>query len=127
MYGTKRVRQAIGTIYRGDLEGDFGDVLNKLMAEYGHYKQFLDEPHEVSERSGYGRNKYLDGVDKKLVKFDKLYLDWQDTYDNEKELVVIGERDMDASELAAYAEELKKQKQREIEQLKKLKEKYPDA
>jgi hypothetical protein len=126
-YGTKKVRQAIGTIYRGDFEGDFGEVLNSFMAEYASYKKYLDEPHEVTERSGYGKHLYLDGTDKKTVKFDSLHLDWQDTYDDEKELRVVGERAMDAGELAAYEAELEKSKEREIEQLRKLKEKYPNV
>lgn len=123
-YGTKRVHQALGTIYRYDLEGDFGEALNNFMAEYNDYKKYLEEPHELVDC---GRHMYLDGVDKKNVKFDKISLDWQDTYENEKELVVYGERDMDSSELAAYEVELEKSKQREIEQLKKLREKYPNA
>jgi hypothetical protein len=126
-YGKKKVRQVLGTIDRYDLEGDFHEAVNRFADEYASYKEYLDEPHEIPERSGYGKSMYLDGVDNKTIKFDKLYLDWQDTYDNEKELQVVGERDMDASELAAYDAELEKQKQREIEQLKKLKEKYPDA
>lgn len=126
-YSKKRVRQVLGTIYRGDFEGNFGEVLNSFMAEYASYKNYVDEPHEVVERSGYGKHLYLDGVEKKTVKFDSIHLDWQDTYDDEKELRVIGERAMDAGELAAYEAEVELGKQREIEQLRKLKEKYPNV
>ena len=127
MYGAKRVRQALGTIYRGDLEGDFNEVINRLLAEFGRYRKHCEEVHEITERADYGRHLYLDGTDKKAVKFDKLYLDWRDTYDDEKELWVIGERDMDASELAAMEAEFEASKEREKEQLRKLKEKYPDV
>lgn len=126
-YGTKKVRQALGIIYRDSFEGDFGEVVNRLLVEYGDWRKYLEEPHELTERSGYGKHLYLDGTDKKTVKFDKLFLDWRDTYEDDKELWVIGERAMDASELAAYAAELEQQKEREKEQLRKLREKYPDA
>jgi hypothetical protein len=127
LYGTKRVRQALGTIYRGDFEGDFGESVNRFANEYASYKKYLDEPHEFGTKWLYGQHMYLDGTDNKMVQFDKLMLDWQDTYDDEKELRVIGERDMDSQELAAMEIETEKQVDREKEQLRKLKEKYPNG
>lgn len=124
--GKKRVRQTLGAISTYDLEGEFGNAVNNFMAEYGHYKKYIDEATEIKE-TGYASQKYLDGVDKKTVKFDKLLLDYRNNYDDEKQLCVVGERDMDVSELAAMGEETKQQQEREKEQLRKLREKYPDA
>jgi hypothetical protein len=125
--GRKRVRQNLGTIDTYDFEGEFGKVINDMLDTYGQYRKHLEEASEIVERSGYGQCKYLDGVDKKTVKFDKLFLDWQETYDDEKQLCIIGERDMDAAEIAAMEDENKQYQEREKEQLRKLKEKYPDA
>lgn len=126
-YNKKRVTQCIGTIYSGNLEGCFEDVINHLLKEFGDYKKYLEEPQEVVENGWPSYEKYNDGSTKKMVKFDKLRLDWHNTYDDERELRVLAERDMDASELAAYDVLLAEQKEREKEQLRKLKEKYPDV
>lgn len=123
---TKRVTQKLGYIYSGDLEGDFGEIINKIMAEYGHYKQFTEKMQEITE-TNYNGGAYLDGSKTKSVKFDKIYLSWESTYDNEKELQVIGERNYDSDELAALEKLNKAQEAREKEQLRKLKEKYPDV
>jgi len=123
-YGNKTASQSLGTMDTYDFEGDFGEVLNRFMAEYGNYKKYLEEPQEIN----LGKySKYLDGVNKKTVKFTKLRLDWRETYDDTKQLHVVGERPMDEGELAAYAEEVEKSKDREIAQLKLLREKYPNA
>ena len=122
----KRVRQTLGTIYARNFEGEFGKVINDLMTEYGSFKKYLEEAVELTE-NGWSSQKYLDGDVKKNVKFDKLFLDWASTYDDEKELRVIGERDMDGCELLALENETTEQKEREKEQLRKLKQKYPEV
>jgi hypothetical protein len=123
---TKRVTQVLGSIYSGDLEGDFGGVVNSIMAEYGLYKKFMEEAREITE-TNYRGGAYLDGSKTKKVKFDRIYLNWEPTYDNEKVLQVIGERDYDSDELVALTLMIEDQEEREKAQLRKLKEKYPNG
>lgn len=122
----KRVTQILGTLSYDDLEGDFGAVINKLMIEHESYKKFMIELQPITEKD-YRGGAYLDGSSVKSVKFDKVYLEWQRTYDDERELKVIGERPYDASELEAFKLNLKDQEEREKAKLRELKEKYPDV
>lgn len=122
----KRVTQVLGTLSYDDIEGDFGAVVNKLMTEHESYKKFMLELQPITEKD-YRGGAYLDGSSVKSVKFDRIYLEWQRTYDDERELKVIGERPYDASELEAFELMLKAQEEREKAQLRKLKEKYPDV
>lgn len=124
-YGTKRVSQALGTIYLGNLEGDFTQVIKHLSQEYEDYKKYIEESVQITE-TDYRGGAYLDGSSKKSVKFDRLYLDLVDSYDN-KELRVMGERPMDADELAALDRIYKANEERERAELKRLKEKYPNV
>ena len=124
--GRNRVSQVIGSISPYDLEGDFKSVMKSFENTYKEYCEYLTEPHEIAEQSGYGANLYLDETNKKTVKFDKLRLDWVESYDG-KELRIIGERDMDEAELAAMKKEDEKYQEFEKAQLRKLKEKYPDV
>jgi hypothetical protein len=121
----KTVTQTLGSIDSDNLEGAFSEVTNRILAEYGYYKKFLEEAQEVSE-TNYRGGAYLDGERTKKVKFDKIYLVWHDSHDDTKVLHVMGDRPMDAGELAALAEETKKRETAERQMLKKLKEKYPD-
>lgn len=125
--GRKRVRQTLGTISLYDLEGEFGKVINDMLSLYGQYRKHTEEFTEIVERSGYGKKMYLDGTDTKKVKFDTLRLSVEDDYEGQRQLCIMGERDMDADEIAAMEQEAKEHQEREKEHLRKLKEKYPDV
>lgn len=123
-----RVRQTLGTISLYDLEGDFPKVLQKMKEEYKYYSEYTKTPHELHE-SNYSGGAYLDKTSKKTVIFDKIYLDCVQTGED-RELRVVGERDLTAEELNVLnieaAAALAKRTEEEKEQLRKLREKYPD-
>lgn len=123
LHSVKRVRQVLGTTYLCDLEGEFGAVLDHLTKMHISYRKYLREPTEVTSP----HNAYSDGTRTKVVQFDKLFLERRRSYDDTEELCVVGERGMDAGEIAAAVASLEKDKQREIEQLRILRQKYPDA
>lgn len=124
----KRATQTLGTMSLYDFEGEIGKVLvNDCLAIYDQYRKYTQKAHEITERSGYGKKMYLDGTDTKMVKFDTIRLSVEEDYEGNKQLCFKGERDMDADEIAAMEEETKAYQEREKEQLRKLKEKYPDV
>lgn len=133
-YGTKRVRQILGTLDTYMLEGAFDEVLKQFSRKYADYKYAHVDQTRPMDAHQYGyrnRSGYLDGATTKTVKFDQLYLEWQRSYDDDRELCIIGERDMDAGELAAYetncAADKHVKEQNEMEYLRKLKQKYPNV
>jgi hypothetical protein len=123
-YGKKTVRIVLGTISTYDLEGTFEDIIDKLNGEFKQYKDYITSPQTVPAGGYYT---YLDGEKNKKLQFDSLHLEWHSTYDDEKQLQIIGERAMDASELAAWDAQVKKGQEQEKEQLRRLKAKYPDV
>lgn len=125
--GHKKVRQVLSYISLDEFEGDFDSVIKKLKEEQACYAVYTKEAQEITEPLTYGSSKgaYLDGTSKKSVKFDRIYLDLVSEGDDEKKFNIVGERMMDAGELAAMDKENEQNQEREIEQLRKLKEKYP--
>ncbi len=126
----KRVTQDLGYISTYELEGDFDKVIENIKKEYEYYSEYLTKGHKIKEEN-YQGGAYLDGTSEKVVSFDRIYIDCVDTYDNGKEFRIRGQRGLNAEELVALEAKNKvrnaKREVEEKEQLKKLKEKYPDA
>ena len=116
-YSKKRVSQVINTIDLYDLEGDFSHAIKKLEEEYKYYQ---DNYTQLKRLKG----NYNDGCTIKFVKFDSFRLVVDRDCENEKILVVRGERDFLPEEIEAYQNQLTKTEAYEREQLAKLKAKY---
>lgn len=126
----KLATQDLGYISTYELEGDFDKVIKYIQKEYMDYKEYLHKPHEIRETT-YSGGAYLDGTEKKSVIFDRIYIDCVETQDNGREFRIKGERKLTAEELVALeAKEAKRNAEyanQEREQLRKLKEKYPNG
>ena len=125
----KEVTQDLGTISLYDLEGDFSKAIEKLQQEYEYYSKYLKVKHKIKEEN-YSGGAYLDKSKEKNVIFDKIYIECIEGCEGQKELRVKGERKLDAAELIALHEKktaaAMKKTEEEKEQLRKLKEKYPN-
>lgn len=126
----RRATQDLGYISTYDLEGEFNRVIEFLKKEYELYSSYLTTEHKIKEEN-YSGGAYLDGTKEKMVKFDKIYIDCVETGDNGKEFHIKGQRNLTAEELVALEAKEKiqaaKRTDQEREQLRLLKEKYPDG
>jgi hypothetical protein len=104
-YNNFRAVQELEVVSAYTLEGDFDSVFN----QFTELKERVTGWRETAMKT---HGSFVDGAKTKTVRFDKVFIEWHDVPygDGEKELHVMGERDVDASERAAI------EKQQQISQ-----------
>lgn len=124
----KTVKQLLTTMSLYNFTGEIDDVINKLkeekkslLKEYGKGKEV------VCKHSYNGDGAYLDGTNKKFVKFEKFIMEDDEEY-GDKVIAIYGHRDMDADEVSAMTVESKKQKddraERDKKEFERMKKEY---
>lgn len=110
--GVLFVHQTLGVIYLYELEGSIQQAIDKLKAEQDHAKD------EIVMAA-----RYIDDVKTKEVQFDDVSLTIETTYEDERTIIVVGERLADESEVKAI---LKLQEAKDADAENRRRKQYED-